>query len=70
MSNEYSFQHVRMPCPECKHTRYTVYDSHHAEVYCMKCGTVIIDTTIFSIVHHDEIERQKEKFIRNLWKTK
>lgn len=68
MSQEYTYPHVNIPCPECKHTEYTVYDSHHAEVYCTKCGTVLIDTTIFSIPQYLANEEYKNKFIRNLWK--
>ena len=69
MSNEYNHPHTTITCPECKQND-TLYDSRHDETYCTVCGTVIIDNTIISIPRILDWEREKELYIRDLWKKK
>ena len=68
MSREYTYPHVQIPCPECHTDKYTLYDKHHAETYCSRCGLVINDTSLFSVTRHLQNQRERELVILRLWK--
>ena len=70
MSKEYNYKHPGIQCENCKTNIYVVQDQHKAETYCMKCGTVLIDTTLPSITCEISKTEYQVKFIRNLWKKK
>ena len=66
---EHNNQHINTVCPECKNHN-ILYDNEREETYCTKCGLILQDNTIFSIIKYLETQRYQEMFIRGLWKKK
>ena len=69
-THEYNFKHRKEYCHNCQTDEHVLYDNHLEEVYCTKCGTVLIDTTITLISTIINEDKRREKFIRDLWRKK
>ena len=66
MSKEYNHKHIRIICEECKSDNILV-DQYHGETYCLHCGLVLQDTTIFQITKAIEAEERKNRHLNQLW---
>ena len=67
--NPQNYKHIDTTCPECKHNE-ILSDPEHEVTYCTRCGLVLKEPVIFSIMKVEEKIDYNVKFIRNLWKKK
>ena len=53
-------------CPECFNEE-LMYDERRAELYCTKCGLIVLDSSIINRTEYEDIHVTIEKFREYLY---